>query len=85
MAIIQINPHFGGLLKKIVIQNKISPNYENWSNYIAWSNLYKISNWEEGNPSSSLCNFQFENMKTILIKDITDCDPLNILFLTGEN
>jgi len=75
---------FWRVVRKIVLQNKISPNYENWSNYIAWTNLYKISNWEGGNPSSSLRNFQFNNVKTILLNDITDCNPLNVLFLTGE-
>ncbi len=52
-------------------------------NYIAWTNLYKVSKHDRGNPSSRLMNIQFEQCKRIIELEIELLDPKVILFLTS--
>lgn len=53
-----------------------------WSDQTAWTNLYKLSK-NGGNPSAKLLAYQFESSKKILLQEIVDAKPQNILFLTG--
>jgi hypothetical protein len=50
---------------------------------IAYSNLYKVSNYHEGNPSNKLLDVQFEICKKILQKEIELYKPEVIVFLTS--
>jgi hypothetical protein len=55
-----------------------------WSDQIAWTNLYKIAK-NGRNPSEELLDFQSESAKVILLQEIADAKPKNIIFLTGWN
>lgn len=57
----------------------------NWVDYIAWSNIYKISPPDTGNPSTRMCKLQIEICREILIKEIETYCPTHILFVTGWN
>jgi hypothetical protein len=52
-------------------------------NKIVWSNLYKISKAEQGNPSGGLMDIQFEICRDILKFEIELFKPKIIVFLTG--
>lgn len=52
-------------------------------NYVAWTNLYKVSNAEGGNPSGPLMNVQFEICKLVLMLEIELLKPKVIIFLTS--
>ena len=54
---------------------------DGWSNYMAWTNLYKLS-LERGNPPKSLINAQFDVCAKILRKEIEIFNPTHIIFLT---
>ena len=64
---------------------KISIEYfreKDWYNYIAWSNLYKLSP-EKGNPNANLQNIQRETCLKILDEEIKVLQPNYIIFLTS--
>jgi len=52
-------------------------------NKIAYSNLYKISNYEGGNPSEKLMDVQFDICRKILLKEIELYKPEIVVFFTG--
>lgn len=52
---------------------------------IAWSNLYKISPKEGGNPTNTTCKRQFEACKEILEAEIKAYRPTHILIITDYN
>ncbi|MFC1600817.1 uracil-DNA glycosylase family protein [Candidatus Sumerlaeota bacterium] len=56
---------------------------EEWPSHLIWSNLYKISPDEGGNPSGRLCDIQFDSCVRCLKQEIQDWQPKRILFLTG--
>ena len=60
-------------------------NDDNWISKIAWSNLYKVSKFDGGNPSDKLCILQLETCKKILLKEIREIVPDLILFITDMN
>ena len=64
--------------------SKITPaDSEKWLDYIAWSNLYKISPPNTGNPEKEMETLQREVCNKILLNDIELCQPTHILFFTG--
>ncbi|ULQ61052.1 hypothetical protein K7I13_07315 [Brucepastera parasyntrophica] len=58
-------------------------NKNDWYNYIAWSNLYKIAPCEGGNPSSHLIKLQYNNSRKLLELDLKTLDPDIVIFLTS--
>lgn len=56
-----------------------------WLDYIAWSNLYKISPEAAGNPSTGLCSIQREACISILKEEIKAFSPTHLLFITGKD
>lgn len=56
-----------------------------WVDYIAWSNIYKISPPDTGNPSTKMCKKQIEICREILKKEIETYRPTHILLITGWN
>jgi len=56
----------------------------NWASMLAWSNIYKISPAETGNPDDKLRTTQIPICKAILQKEIELLHPKNILFITGD-
>lgn len=56
---------------------------ENWSSNIAWSNLYKLAPFEEGNPTETLKSIQLEYCREILKTEIEILNPKIVVFLTS--
>jgi len=54
-----------------------------WSTYLIWSNLYKISPFHGGNPSNSFAEFQRKECVNLLKEEISQWQPKKVLFLTG--
>ncbi len=82
------NPHrsaFWRIAKSITISSGIAKAESNWADYVAWSNLYKISNGAGPNPSSALRNASLSFCKRILENDILSAKPKRIVFLTDLN
>ncbi len=50
--------------------------------HIAWSNLYKISPANGGNPTNEMCKRQFKSCKEILEAEIHAYRPTHILMIT---
>lgn len=57
-------------------------NSSNWYDYIAWSNLYKLSP-SKGNPNNALQRLQREDCVTILNEEIKLLNPDLVVFLTS--
>ena len=56
---------------------------EDWYNNIVWSNMYKISPWDGGNPNAKLRKMQSKICVDILNKEIEIFNPKFIIFLTS--
>jgi len=54
-----------------------------WPSRLAWSNVYKISPSERGNPQEGLRSIQIPHCIQILQAEIQHLEPNNILFITG--
>lgn len=54
-----------------------------WISHLAWTNLYKVSPFGGGNPSSRLCDVQFRFCTELLSKELNQWNPKRILMLTG--
>ncbi len=70
---------FWRVIKKITEQYYPSEWYSN----IAWTNLYKISPWEGGNPNSELIKKQEKYCIEILKSEINAISPKFVIFLTS--
>lgn len=57
---------------------------ERWSDYIAWTNLYKVSP-EEGNPNRTLGGLQYKKCVEILQHEVEMLSPGIIIFFTGDD
>jgi hypothetical protein len=75
---------FWRLIKRITSEKYDDNNYEVLNN-IAWSNLYKISKADEGNPSQKLINAQSDRVKKILKMELDLYQPKTAIFLTSLN
>lgn len=58
---------------------------DRWVSKLVWSNLYKIAPSAGGNPSDSLCDYQFDSCNELLKAEIEEYKPKCIVFFTGEN
>lgn len=76
---------FWRVTKKILNELQITQSKSDWSSYLVWTDLYKISYSEGGNPSNSLMNAQFDECVSFLKKEIKYFRPKRILFLCGYN
>lgn len=54
-----------------------------WSSSLMWSNLYKVSPFKGGNPSSALMRLQLPFCFRLLEQEISQWSPKRLLFLTG--
>lgn len=58
--------------------------FENdWSEHLAWTNLYKISPYSGGNPNNKLIGETLNSCALILQKEIFCLRPTHIVFITG--
>ncbi|MCM1245839.1 MAG: hypothetical protein NC293_09390 [Roseburia sp.] len=72
------------------IWKKISNNVDHidtandkWTDYIAWTNLYKVAPQDGGNPTTTMRNDQLEACREILVAEVKALNPTHILFVTG--
>lgn len=56
---------------------------KSWASSLAWTNLYKVSPHDHGNPSAALMRAQLDGCRGLLQGDIARAKPSRILFLTG--
>lgn len=57
---------------------------EDWSDYVAWTNLFKVSPFKNGNPSNKLIKKTIDNCANILESEIRYLRPTHIIFVTGS-
>lgn len=53
-------------------------------NYVAWSNVCKVSPWEGGNPDNPLYYAQLSSCQEIFKKEVEILSPKVVIFFTGE-
>jgi hypothetical protein len=58
-------------------------NDSNWSSYLLWSNLYKVSPAVGGNPADSLIELQQDACRRLLRTEINLYRPRRVVFATG--
>ena len=56
-----------------------------WPNHLIYSNLYRVSPYDGGNPSNKLAEIQRKDCIELLKEEIRQWQPKRILFLTGLN
>ena len=54
-----------------------------WPSLLIWTNLYKVSPQDGGNPTSRLCRVQFEHCVRLLSEELSNSKPRRVLVLTG--
>ena len=74
---------FWRVTKNILKELKVTQSETDWSSYLVWTDLYKVSYNDGGNPSKRLMNTQFKDCVSFLKKEIEYFNPKRILFLTG--
>lgn len=57
-------------------------NDDKWTDYIAWTNLYKVAPADMGNPTTAMCRKQLDACKEILRAELEFFKPTHILFVT---
>lgn len=57
---------------------------DDWSSYLHYSNLCKVSPYEGGNPSNRLCDMQWDYSVKLLAEEIDQWKPKRILFVTDK-
>jgi len=79
---------FWRVIRETIIQLNTEINIENfdvsqWPSYLVWSNLYKVSPNEGGNPKDPLCRFQLPGCIKMLKFELETYMPKRVLFITG--
>ena len=54
-----------------------------WASHIVWTNLYRVSPDDGGNPDTELCDAQFKAAVDLLRQELEAHRPKRVLFLTG--
>lgn len=65
--------------------NIIDFEYADWSSHLVWSNLYKVSPAEDGNPNSVLCEAQLLSCVELFKLELRTYSPSRVLLLTGAD
>ena len=74
---------FWGVIRRVAIGLGVCDSEPtDWPCHLTWSNLYKISPADGGNPNNPLCNAQYEGCKKLLECEFQDYCPRYLLFLT---
>jgi hypothetical protein len=75
---------FWRVIKKLIFQLEGNGFTEsNWSSHIVWSNLYKLSPSQKGNPANNLCLAQLSGCVEMLRQELHDYAPQVLVCLTG--
>lgn len=70
------------VLKALEEKSVLSEN--EWPSRLVWSNIYKVSPSNGGNPQDELRSIQIPHCIQILQTEINNLKPRNILFITGD-
>ncbi len=57
---------------------------QSWPSCLVWSNLYKVSPFDGGNPDTKLCYSQIDGCISLLKAELEIYKPRRLLFLTGQ-
>jgi len=57
---------------------------ENWTKSFAWTNLYKVAPYKNGNPNNTLIGQTINQCATILRNEILLIKPTHIVFITDK-
>lgn len=77
---------FWRTIKKVVGELGIADTEEqNWPSHLVWSNLYKVSPKNGGNPGITLCKVQHRGCVELLRRELKIYQPKRVLFLTGAD
>ena len=57
---------------------------QDWSSHLVWSELYKVSPADEGNPNDKLCKAQLDGCRQLFELEIREYCPEYLLLLTGR-
>ena len=75
---------FWRVIRDVIGKFKVADiNDDTWPSHLLWSNLYKISPSEGGNPSAKLRSIQRPTSIALLEKEIEQYKPRRLLFLAG--
>lgn len=74
--------HFWQAIKGVALGLGVAVSEDEWPSRIMWTNLYKVSPFDEGNPSTGLLELQREHCGDILRTEIGRWFPKRILMLT---
>ncbi len=75
---------FWSVARDVIKEFSTTAENEKWSNYLYWTNLYKVSPQRRRNPSQSLKLAIDSSSWKMLITEIELLQPKRILFLTGQ-
>ena len=76
---------FWGVTRRVAIGLEVcEPERTDWPSHLTWSNLYKVSPAEGGEPKKTLCKIQYEGCKELLKCEFQDYCPRFLLFLTEK-
>ncbi len=77
---------FWRVIRSVVAETDIANTDEDtWPSHLVWSNLYKISPKQGGNPSSTLRKIQLPGCISLIQQELSDYLPRRLLLLTGLN
>ena len=57
---------------------------EYWSDYVAWTNLYKVSPMKSGNPENEIIKKTIKHCANILRREVSYLRPTHIIFVTDS-
>jgi hypothetical protein len=75
---------FWCVAREVIKEFGVPEEKEKWENYLYWTNLYKISPLNTGNPSGSLKRLVEPACRKMLTMEVEFLLPQRILFLTGQ-
>lgn len=77
---------FWSVIQKVMVGlDLVDEGDEDWPLHLVWSNLYKLSPAEGGNPGGRLQNALLCGCKKLLNLELRTYRPSKVLFLTGED
>lgn len=74
---------FWRVIKQVIQRLMADANCKDWSSRLVWSNLYKVSPGEGGNPGTTLRNVQLCGCKELFQFELETYRPERLLLLTG--
>ena len=77
---------FWRVIRRVTDQLQVANRHHpDWSSYIVWSNLYKLSPCRGRNPSRKLRHIQLAGCKNLVQLEIKEYRPKRLLILTGRH